>query len=338
VFSALPKVADKQFVIGFLIPLLSFVLVLGVALRPWSEVTSLAQAMWADKDIGPLAVVTAGLWVGAMGLMLTNRLIQRLLQGYWWPLTVWFGKTLLLEKHKALRARIDASADALGPKPLTDPNGAWEAKVREHNMRLIEFRRRFPRESADVLGTRFGNAVRAYERYPNLVYGVDGVTIWPRLVGVVSKDVQGLLGDARAQVDCFVNLAVLALLVAAVAGVSGAARAMGYGEPGDRSVTWLISWAVGALVAAWLGYEMAIERAVACGEQVRAAFDLFLPKLVAALSYDMPKGQDALRELWSDLSQSYLFFQPALRPWSVKPPSEAPAPGPEPEHPDDDAS
>jgi hypothetical protein len=41
--------------------------------------------------------------------------------------------------------------------------------------------REFPATRDQLLPTRFGNAVRSFERHPRVRYGLDGVTAWPRV-------------------------------------------------------------------------------------------------------------------------------------------------------------
>ena len=44
-----------------------------------------------------------------------------------------------------------------------------------------------PCDQTDLLPTRFGNALRASERYPNDRYGLDGIAVFPRLIQVAPQ-------------------------------------------------------------------------------------------------------------------------------------------------------
>ena len=52
---------------------------------------------------------------------------------------------------------------------------------------------------------------------PRQVYGADAIPVWTRLASVVSKDYAAQINDARARVDCFVNVTCLAIALSLVA-------------------------------------------------------------------------------------------------------------------------
>ena len=170
-----------------------------------------------------------------------------------------------------------------------------------------------------MLPTRFGNANRAFETYAERVHGVDAILIWPRLSGVLSKDMQAALSDARAQVDCFINLCFLSLCFCGVqlgAAAWRLASQFGPDMTSDGPVRAALNglgqaWpaalmAVAGLVVARLCYEIAIGRVWALGEQVKAAFDLFLPALPAALGYAPPRPWAERKKFWRSLEDAYL--------------------------------
>ena len=312
-FSSLPKLADKQFVIGFICPVLIFGLVLVAFLAPHGAVAKTIASLH-EKDVGDLAAAVAGLWLAALVLMLANRLIFRLVSGYWWPLRRWFGYRALRHWWSEELAWLNAEFDRLG---TLSPEARKAARA-DYNRRLWRFRQQFPREESLLLGTRFGNVMRAFELYPNQVYGVDGVAIAPRLDGVIPKDFQASLSDARCQVDCFVNLSFLAWVLAAIVigsvAVEDGLLAMRSVPIAAPSWAWFV-WIVGACLAAWVFYEMAIERGVALGERVRSAVDLYLPALVTQLGHELPKTLQDRDRLWEELAGSFLYFAPAQRLW-----------------------
>ena len=335
--SSLPKLLDRQFVFGYLLPIIAFAFCGELALRPWSEVVALAVAMGSEKELGGLAVMLAALWFAAAGLMLLNRLLQRFVAGYAWPFEAWWGKRRLLQ-------RWDREADAINREAariegFPDPPSAKEAvEIIEHNKRLFDFRRTFPRERDQVLGTLYGNALRAYERYPNRVYGVDGVALWPRLGGVIPKDFNDKLADAQAQVDCFINLSLLAALLALLVAVWTATDLV-YRAPGAfGALTLRGAWVLASVGAARLFYRLAIERAVAEGELVRAAFDLYLPKLIPALGFTHSADRAGQAELLDEVKRASLYHLPLQRPWSAAPAVDPGAGKPsQPSQPADDA-
>lgn len=320
-FSTLPKVADKAFIIAFLLPMLAFALAAELAFRPWPETEALAKALWADKDITQLALLAGTLWLAAMALMMTNRLIHRFLSGYVWPLKNEDALAAMRGRWSEAAARINADATRLAGV-RADDTGPLGLEVAAHNLRLYAFRRTFPRTEGQVLATRFGNANRAYERYANRVYGVDGVALWPRLTAVIGKEMQTGLGDARAQVDCFVNLVLLSAVIGVWALGVWAARTFGTEHAGAAAFPTL-AWAAGGLLLCRLSYEMAIERARALGEQTRAAVDLYLPALVAQLGHAQPDNLEGQKALLAELQDAWLYYTPVRTPWVGKGPAKA---------------
>jgi ElaB/YqjD/DUF883 family membrane-anchored ribosome-binding protein len=315
-FSGLPKLFDKQFVIGFLVPVLLFVLAADAAWRSWSVTTAFATALWEEKEIGALAIAVAALWFGAMLLMLTNRLIYRLLSGYIWPLNTPRSKRRLAAQQSKLKDRINddnATLAAAGD----DPSDEIAELRQQHNRRLYNFRRAFPRDTDQVLATRFGNAIRVTDRYANRVYGADGVILWPRLVGLISKDMLTQIGDVRAQVDCFVNMTMLAAVFSCGAVVHWGLRMARDGVPSNTADFGPAIAILAGVIVSWGVYQLAIERAVALGEQTRAAYDLALPKLIAALGYAMPADRAGQRELLAACAESFLYFKPSELAWKA---------------------
>jgi hypothetical protein len=144
---------------------------------------------------------------------------------------------------------------------------------------------------------------------------------------VIPKEFQATLSDARSQVDCFINLSFLATIlgfleVASVAwslyslipqilaesaqhGLLAAARNLVCSVRLDSAI-----WALCAFGFAWLAYRLALDRGIALGEQVKAAFDLYLGALLTQLGYTLPKTMGEQKMLWRNLRRSYSYFEP----------------------------
>jgi len=60
--------------------------------------------------------------------------------------------------------------------------------------------------------TSFGNAVRAFEDYPRVLYGFESINGWSRLNAVIPKSYQDILGNKRAMTDFWVNVWFVSLL------------------------------------------------------------------------------------------------------------------------------
>jgi hypothetical protein len=83
--------------------------------------------------------------------------------------------------------------------------------------RIITFRRKYPHDPDLILPTRFGNVIHASETYSLNVYGVDAIPAWHRLAAVVLKDFAGQVDDARAEVNFWNNVWVVAILFTVLA-------------------------------------------------------------------------------------------------------------------------
>ena len=71
----------------------------------------------------------------------------------------------------------------------------------------------FPDEEAWLLPTSFGNTIRAFEVYPRVMYGLDAIPGWLRILAVIPKDYRESVDNAKAQVDFWLNLWFLSILM-----------------------------------------------------------------------------------------------------------------------------
>jgi hypothetical protein len=197
-------------------------------------------------------------------------------------------------------------------------------KQRELARLRLELLARYPTDEAHVLPTAFGNVLRAFEVYPREVYGADAIPVWLRLAAVVPKDHAAQVNGARAQVDCFVNIAFLAfgLVLAALVGAAvhtigaamddGAAAAAGDPPWVRQAVAAAVAFAVSLL-----SYRWAVARAAAWGEAVKAAFDCYLPALIGQLGYAVPPTEAERRAFWEQFNDRMLYRYPMPREWPV---------------------
>jgi hypothetical protein len=346
-FSSLPKLADKTFIIAFLVPTIAFLLALGAAfpglisLRAPSEQGDGAKALAdAASTLVDASLTVAGLWLCALGLMLVNRPLYRMLEGYFGPLKtakrierlkrIWSDEQTKLARELAVARSFPAGS------------AGRDASARLYNQRRLSLSRRFPARRERVLGSRFGNVNRAFEDYPEAAYGAFGVTTWPRLSAVIPASFQSVLSDARAQVDCFVNTTFLALAFAAISvghwfwdGAAAVWRDWSHTETDfwlairetAAHANWLaLAVAVAALGVGRAAYELALSRAEAFGEQVRAAFDLYLGSLASQLGYDLPQAETDRREVWRLLRLTWTYGQPSPEQFRSRRPPDPPHP------------
>jgi len=146
------------------------------------------------------------------------------------------------------------------------------------------------------------------------------------LASVVPKDFAAELEGARSQVDFFLNMLILLPPIAIAAVVHGVATTSwtaviaslaACGPLSERPAddAWI---AVGAMIAWPFLYRSAVRRALAWGEVVMAAFDVFLPKLTTQLGYQAPASESDRKALWEALNKRMVFREAmAQGPWKL---------------------
>ncbi len=328
--SSLPKLADKAFIIGFFIPTLLFVLAIAGLFHGHAWTKPILDIASASKDWDKLAYFALGVWVLSLLVMMFNHIEMQILEGYRWPVS----------KIAHLKRKEQQRYDAMNDRFLR-LNAEWKnlgnAFPEDRKIEVGRLRRQlveqFPTETRFQLPTRFGNAVRAFEVYSSQVYGADSIPLWIHLGAVIPADFQSSIADARAQVNCAVNISVFAAVISVISivgfpfsihwGAYSAANSPIWGLVGmlDRnSVIFLAS----ALVAAGISrgvYLFAIELVYAWGKMVKAAVDCYLPALAKQLGYELPPTSDQRKAFWSALSQQAIYWTP-MKPEQWKPPEK----------------
>jgi hypothetical protein len=211
--------------------------------------------------------------------------LVRLLEGYWGDSRV--ARALappLLERQRRRRDRLDQAQSVSGSEEL---DAEQKASMDDAGWAL----RRFYPARDRVRPTALGNALRAAEDRAGARYGLDAVTIWPRLYPLLPDSVKALLDDHRNQLDVAARFCVV-LVIATGIGIGFLAP---YGW-------WLLVPAV-ALLLAWLSYRGAVASAVGYGEAIETAFDLHRFDLLRALHLPLPETRAAERESNRRLSE-----------------------------------
>jgi hypothetical protein len=302
VSAGLAKLLDKSFVLGYALPSLIF---LTVAVWVFGCPSALcdAKSPAATNPFAQLTYAALLVYILAVLLMAINYGLYRLFEGYlppasWFRFSKHFHQARLAERQKAI--------DALGNDPSA---GALKWQLRQA----------YPQKKSDVLPTAFGNAIRAFEVYPYDTYGADSISVWPRLLAVVPKDFQGLINDAKSLVDLFVNLAALFLglfLFSASVDVLQHFGVRFHLAPPHAGGRWSIV-ALASLVASAASYRFAVSLVPDWGDQVKSAFDCYLPALAKTLGYTMPRTEAARREVWDGLSGRLLYGEKFDPPYAA---------------------
>lgn len=318
-FTGLSRLADKSFVLGFFLPALVGTLAFLFLNRDIEPFKTLLGEAAENKAFSNLTVMLLSVWTVAVLLMAGSHSMYRMLEGYVWPLKQPRLREHQLERRKQQRqeARDAYAAMAAAEKRLDEITDA--AKRVEQARRLAELRLRYlglrrklaleyPEQRELVLPTRFGNVLRAFEMYPGDVYGVESIHAWPRLLAVVPKAYQETLADARAPVDFFVSLVFVSLVLGGIALVRCAAE-LPRGFHGIQP-WWFVGACAMAFATSRLCYLAAVSTAIAWGETVKSAFDLYLPSLATALGYALPATTAERRRFWEEWASQFQFHAP----------------------------
>jgi hypothetical protein len=316
--STLPKLVDKAFVLGFFLPVLSFVLASLALFSDLPEVKSLL-ATTETYSLEKFFYFVLIVWALAISMLLVNNLQYQILEGYRWPMS----RLARLKDAERLRFKnMQGRIDALRGERRASKQELPADKLRELQDLWIEMRENFPADESLLLPTRFGNAILAFEEYPKDVYGADSVTIWFHLTAVITKPFQAALDEARAQVNCLVNLCFFSALISLAAIIrltwnlimTAKVQASGFDIGSFAAANLYIMGAVVvAAVLARMAYNLSIERVHTWGNLVRAAFDCFLPALATRLGYKLPMSGEEQRRFWIAVSQRVGFHYP-LKP------------------------
>lgn len=296
-FGELPKLFDRNFAVGYLLPAAWFVIAM-VAIK---DAFGLFPGKYPfvfgnlpDLAFNFTIIGFSSLFIGIV-LTIINYEIYRFLEGYgkynplglWSPIEKWrYGKLQRnLNENKQTRDWYKERGEAI---PET-----FEAE----RMELLLFEKnRFPQEQY-LLPTAFGNIIRAFEIYPRVLYGIDAIPGWDRLQAVIPKDYSNLINDAKAQTDFWMNT----WLLSSLAVIGYLALAIYYWE---SRYLWLPALFIAVAIIA---SRRAKQAAVGWGSLIKASFDLYLPDLRAKLALPVPKSIDEEREMWTKFSTAILY-------------------------------
>jgi hypothetical protein len=209
--------------------------------------------------------------------------LVRLLEGYAWA----FSRTgtvlnaIAVELQRRRLQRLDQKAYSVAAN-------AQEAQ--QQLLATVQRRTYYPRDPANLLPTKLGNALRAAEDRAGQRYGLDTNACMPRLYPYLSERLMQVLNDRRNQLDVAVRLCAVLLLAA----VSSAPVLVGDG--------WWLAVPAAMVLLAWVAYQGAVHAAVSYGQALYVAFDLHRFDMVRGLHYS-PPPRERERAFNSELSQ-----------------------------------
>jgi hypothetical protein len=234
--------------------------------------------------------------MGAVTLMALNRPFIRFLEGYGAlnPLRILLRrKRRVFDQLASANARLRKDWDEADLVRTPFPHDRQRLYVKLIT-RAVE---KFPDSRDYVLPTAFGNAIRAFEVYPRVIYGLEGIHGWYRLTAVIPADYRQGFEDAKAQVDFWVNLWISGLIATVLYGIF-------------CSISWTTPYRwipVATLVIAFVSARGAFMATTEWGMLFMSAFDLYRGELCKKLGLRMPRSVQDERVMWLAFSQMVVY-------------------------------
>jgi len=177
----------------------------------------------------------------------------------------------------------------------------WEIIYLEN---LEVLRNHFPSEKHRLLPTEVGNTLAAFEQYSQKRYGIDSISVWPRMVPILGKNgFASYVEREKASFDFLVNLLVmLVILSLEFIGLSLL----------QLSAKWLL-WLVITVPMAYLAFKTLTTNALYWGDMVKVAFDLFRHDLREALLFRTPDSLEEEKQIWEEISAFIAGNEPPQR-------------------------
>jgi hypothetical protein len=311
--SSFPKLADRAFILGTFLPTLLFAIVLLLEFRDFHVAAEWLAAL-TTKDLGQAAYLILSVWAVAVTLLMLNQPLYRLLEGYLFP--NWLAEPLK-KRHRCRLKKLQHEIQTLYYKWAKEESAFTAVELDRYRVMRLERSKWMPATDGDVLPTRFGNAIKAFEVYPRDIYGADGVTIWLRLTAVIPKSFSEQIVETRSQLDFLINSCLFSCVIA-IGGVFRTAYSANWHELYLSSFTgvvpfllsielsWLF-WAAGGAIAAYTFYRWAVSCIPGWGELVKTAFDCYLPTLATQLGFELPTTEKRRRHFWTTFSQQAIY-------------------------------
>lgn len=211
--------------------------------------------------------------------------LYRILEGYLlWPR--WL-KAAGVKRHLRVKRAFDAAVRAGG--------SGWPFGL------TLEDYARYPMRDDQIVPSKFGNAIRAFETYGKTRFNLDSQTLWHELYAVAPKYIQQKIEQAQSSVDFFVAGVFLSLFLAVATVVTGVL------EDYDRTIFIL---AAPPLFVAFLSHWIAIRATDEWAYSVQALVNIGRVKLADSLGLSLPETLAEEREMWG-LATKFVYFADA---------------------------
>lgn len=292
-------VFSRQFIVGFFAPSF-FAIIAGYLILGGALISSSSEG---SVEAVELVVIGGGALLLALLLSGVHYPILRLVEGY--PLEGLRDTKLVGWLYRWRIGRWQKRYGQL-ERVVSQPKAS-----RKRTSAAQELARHFPPDAEQLLPTRFGNVVRSFERHPRSRYGLDGVTIWPRIEMLLADSEREVIQEGETDVALFIN----AMLFLPLVGMAFLVDAIADGLDFPRCLLYVLPPVV-AFVAAWGAYRGAVAAASRWGQPVRAAFDLHRLELYKRLGVKVPTSPSGERETARSVNRLLLYGEPI--PWELR--------------------
>jgi len=306
-FGELPKLFDRNFAVGFFLPVATLISL--SVLMSGHYIFSVDVFYFLGIDL-LITTTVLGLvsWVGGIVLLAVNRDLYRFMEGYgtYNPMKLfgWFEKRRYRQTLKELE-KLENELSACKKEKKVFP---VESRMKRRKL-VRRLAVEFPDKEEFLLPTPFGNALRSFEIFPRVMYGLDSIPAWTRLLAIIPKEYTEMIDGAKAHVDFWANLGlVFILLQIEYVGLVFATR--------GQLNWWIVGlWIVLGIIAPLRATSSARE----WGNFVKSAFDVFGPKLREVLEIEEPENRQEEFTQWQKLSQALIYRLPEQLPELKKP-------------------
>jgi hypothetical protein len=304
-FGGLPKLFDRSFLIGFFLPAFLLFASGGANLVAFCHIDVEFSDLLAKADPLKATMFIVIIWLLSILLMAFNRPIIRLLEGYGGsnpfrillPLQQENFKTKAEPHLRKLKNVLDARRKGLPESDEFSELSVWQAV------------NNYPEELKLVLPTRLGNVMRAYERYSDVVYGIEAIVVWPRLIMIIPEQARERIRDAEALFHFAINMLFMGTFTLFTSGamIINSLYQGGVSGLADKKL-WLIILVLvlGAFFASFSWWVLLPDAARQRGEQVKSTFDLYRSTLAEALGFQLPATESEERRMWRLVSRRML--------------------------------
>lgn len=301
-FGELPKLFDRNFAVGFFLPVAIFITISGVILGQYGFAPNMVNYLLTDLLVGTTVIGLLS-WVGGIVLLAVNRDLYRAMEGYgkFNPVKLlgWFEKRRYKKTIDELE-KLDDEYRECYEKKVEFPK---KSRTRRNQI-MRQLAEEFPDQPEYLLPTPFGNALRSFEIYPRVMYGFEAIDGWGRLLAVIPKEYIEIIDAARAQVDFWINMGlVLVLLQIEYISLSFIF--------GNQPNWWIV---ILFFVLGIIAPLRATSSAREWGDFVKSAFDIYRFNLLESLGIEAPKSRDEERKIWTKYSQAIIYRLPETLP------------------------